>query len=184
MLYRVFPFLPGSDPSAPGGVLHVPRERQGVGRHDSPDRYGALYLSRSPVSAVAERIQAFRGQTIGDADLRLRDGAVLALATFEDDVLGPLVDLDDPAELVARGLRPSRVATRDREATRAIARGLFDEGGTGFTWWSTLEAAWSNVTLFAERAAVMLALAEEPDVLSVNHPVLLSATEAIGVRLS
>lgn len=184
MLYRVFPLIPGTDPSAPGGARHVPRERQGVGRHDSPDRYGALYVSRSPVSAVAERIQAFRGQAIGDADLRLRDGAVLALATFEDGALGALVDLDDPAELVARGLRPSRVATRDREATRTIARGLFDEGHAGFAWWSSLEASWSNVTLFAERAAGMLALAAEPEVLSVRHPALRSAAEAIGVRPS
>ena len=184
MLYRVFPFVPGSDPSQPGGALYVPRERQGVGRHDSPDRYGALYVSRSPMSAVAERIQAFRGQAIGDMDLRLRDGAVLALAAFDDGALDVLVDLDDPAELVARGLRPSRVATRDREATRAVARGLFDEGHAGFAWWSTLEASWTDVTLFAERAAGTLALVGEFDVLSVRHPVLRASAEALGVRLS
>ncbi len=184
MLYRVFPLLPGADPSAPGGALYVPRERQGVGRHDSPDRYGALYVSRSAVSAVAERIQAFRGQAVTDADLRLRDGTTLALASFDDAALGALLDLDDPAELVARGLRPSRVATRDRETTRTIARGLFDEGQVGFGWWSTLEASWSNVTLFAERAARLLALEGEPEALSVRHPVLRSAAETIGVRLS
>lgn len=184
MLYRAFPWLPAAAPSDPGGALHVPRERQGVGRHDSPDRYGALYVSRSAVSAVAERIQAFRGQTVGDPDLGTRDGAILALAAFDDDALGALVDLDDPVELVARGLRPSRVATRDREATRTIARSLFDEGHAGFAWWSTLEASWSNVTLFAERAHGLVTLAGEPEMLSVRHPVLRSAAETTGVRLS
>jgi hypothetical protein len=164
--------------------LHVPRERQGVGRHDSPDLYGALYVSRSAVSAVAVRVQAFRGQTITDADLRLRVGAVLSLAAFEDAALGELVNLDDPAELVARGLRPSRVAARDREATRTIAQGLFHEGHAGFAWWSTLEASWTNVTLFAERAEGALVLEGQPEPLSVRHPVLRSAAELIGVRLS
>ncbi|MEX2372258.1 MAG: RES family NAD+ phosphorylase [Dehalococcoidia bacterium] len=184
MLYRVFPLVPDALPDAPGGALYVARERQGSGRHDHPEHYGALYVSRSPESAVAERIQAFRGQIIGDADLRFASGARLALATFDDETLDPLIDLDDPAELVARGLRPSGVATRDRSATRAIALGLYAEGHAGFAWWSTLESGWSNVTLFAERSSSALALHATPEVLSVAHLVLRRAAEAIGVRLA
>lgn len=183
MLFRVFPFLEDADPQHPGGALYVPRDRQGVGRHDAPERYGALYVSRSRESAVAERIQAFRGQTLTDADLRLVDGRRFALAAIDDDRLDGVVDLDDPHELAERDLRPSRVATRRRDVTQAIARAIFDEGSGGFAWWSTLEASWSNVTLFAERALPGLSLRGEPEILTIDHPALGAAAEAIGVRL-
>jgi hypothetical protein len=75
------------------------------------------------------------------------------------------------------------VATRDRASTRAIALRIFEEGAQGFVWWSTLEASWPNATLFAERAAPHLRLAAEPELLSVQHPTLRAAAEAIGVRL-
>lgn len=183
MLYRVFPLDPDATSTEQGGPLHVPRQNQGTGRHDAPDHYGALYLSRMPESAVAERIQAFRGQTISDTDLRLTTGARLALAALDDTSLDRIVDLDDPRELLARRLRPSAVATRNRPATRGIALGLFDEGVAGFAWWSTLEASWSNVTLFAERTLDHLVPEGKPEVLSVEHPILRRAAEAIGVRL-
>lgn len=183
MLYRVFPMLPGAAPADLGGPLFVPRERQGAGRHDHPDAYGALYVSRLALSAVAERIQAFRGQTLADADLQLVDGSLYALARYDDDDIDGLVDLDDPAELSHRTLRPSMVATRNRTSTRAIARHIFEEGAQGFLWWSTLEASWPNVTLFAERVIPLLRLATEPELLSVRHPEMRRAAEAIGVRL-
>lgn len=161
----------------------MPRERQGAGRHDNPDHYGALYVSRSAESAVAERIQAFRGQMLTDADLGFVGGARLALATFDDADLRGLVDLDDPAELVAREIRPSMVATHDRGVTRAIALRIHAEEAAGFGWWSSLEASWPNVTLFAERAVPRLVLVGEPEVLSARHPVLAAAARALGVRL-
>ena len=166
-----------------GGALYVPRERQGIGRHDNPEHYGALYLTRSPISAVAERIQGFRGHSITDDDLRRRGTDHLALVAFDDGALGPLVDLDDPHELVARALRPSQVATRERATTRAIALDLFTQGHVGLTWWSALEASWTNATLFAERALDRLAVASDPEPLTISHPVLRSAAEAMGVRL-
>lgn len=163
--------------------MYVPRERQGAGRHDNPDQYGALYVSRIAESAIADRIQAFRGQTLTDADLRLIGGARYALATF-DDVHGQIVDLDDPGELVARALRPSKVAMHDRAVTRAWTRGIFDEGVIGFSWWSSLESSWSNVTFFAERAVDRLAIVKSPELLTLAHPALRAAADAIGVRLA
>jgi hypothetical protein len=183
MLYRVFPLIDGAALDRPGGPLYVPRERQGAGRHDQPYAYGALYLSRLALSAVAERIQAFRGQTLTDDDLRFEDGSRYALAVFDEDGIEGLIDLDDPAELSRRTLRPSRVATRQRTGTRALALRIFDEGAPGFVWWSTLEASWPNATLFAERAVPRLRLAAEPEPLSVQHSTLRAAAEAIGVRL-
>lgn len=168
----------------PGGALYVPREWQGDGRHDHPDYYGALYMSRVQESAVAERIQSFRGQTLEDADLRLEGGDAYALAAFDDSALDGIVDLDDPAELARRQLRPSVVATRDRMVTRGIALRIFEEGVQGFGWWSTLESAWPNVTLFAERASAQLTLVGNPEILTVRHPMVRVAAEAIGVQLA
>jgi hypothetical protein len=184
VLYRVFPLIPGAAVGESGGPLHVPRERQGAGRHDHPDAYGALYVSRTAASAIAERIQGFRGQTLANTDLRLADGARYALATFEDALMDPLIDLDDPTELARRRLRPSLVATRNRAVTREIAFRIFQDGSVGFAWWSTLESSWTNVTLFAERAVDRLIVVGEPEPLTVSHPILRSAADAIGVRLS
>lgn len=96
MLYRVFPSSRVS-PLEPGGALFVPRGWQDGGRHDNPDHYGALYLATTPVAAVAERLQALRGQTLGAQDLRRAGGRALTLAQIDDTELGDLVDLDEPA---------------------------------------------------------------------------------------
>lgn len=183
MLYRLFPWDPGSRPTAPGGPLFNPRRQQGSGRHDQPALYGALYLSRSDLSPVAEWLAAFRGQRVGVDDLRRTDGRTLALVAFEDVGLNELVDLDEPAELARRDLRPSRVATHRRPVTQQLARTLFEQGLPGFGWWSTLEASWSNVTLFAERALERLTIAERPHALAVDDPVFRAAAEAVGVEI-
>ena len=182
MLYRVFPFHPDAGLSKAGSALHVPRERQGTGRHDHPDQYGALYVSRVAESAVAERIQRFRGQTLSDADLRLVGGATLALATFDDSAVDRLVDLDDPVQLAGRQLRPSMVATHDRTVTQGIALRIFEEDMLGLIWWSTLEASWANVTLFAERASPLLTPVGI-ELVSVQHSVVRAAAQSIGVLL-
>lgn len=183
MLYRVFPLLPGAAPTEEGGALFVPRSVQGSSRHDDPGRYGALYASRTPDSAVAERVQGYRGRVLSDAYLTRPDGRPHALATIDDSALRDLVDLDDPRELARRNLRPSRVATGDRIVTQALARALFDEGRPGFSWWSTLEASWINVTLFAERAVPLMAIVREPEVLSVRLPVVRRVADRLGIRL-
>lgn len=159
----------------------MPRARQGSGRHDNPDLYGALYAARSPESAIAERVQGFRGQRLTGADLRLADGRPWALGTIDDARLPPLVDLDDPGQLARRRLRPSMVATRDRPGTRGIARGIFAEDVPGFSWWSTLESSWTNVTLFAEVALAHLEVIGDPEPLSIQLPALRSAAEVLGI---
>jgi hypothetical protein len=180
MLFRVFPLGERALPLEPGGALYVPRDRQGAGRHDNPERYGALYASRTAEAAAAERIQAFRGQELDDEDFQMRDGRHWALAALDEDL--ELLDLDDPRELVRRSLRPSRVATRDRAVTQHIAAGVFEEGAAGFTWWSTLEASWMNATLFAERTRERLTV-RTTDLLTTAHPAVRAAADTLGVRL-
>lgn len=97
---------------------------------------------------------------------------------------GPLLGRDDPLRLTERQLRPSQVATRNREATQAIARSLFLEGAVGFSWRSTLEASWSNATLFHERVRAAAYLAKPPEPLRLDMPAVVQAAEELGIRIS
>ena len=159
----------------------MPRLDQGQGRHDNPDVFGTLYLSRVPTSTVAERLLWLRGRTVTD-DALVREGARLSLQLVDEGDL-PLLDLDDPANLAPRRLHPSSVATRNRETTQPIARALYDEDFAGFEWWSTIEASWINVTLFDDRVAGRLTVVGEPDPLTLDHPAVREAAEAVGVLL-
>ncbi len=183
MLYRLFPWDPVAGASSSGGALFNPRAQQGNGRHDNPDLYGALYVARVQVSAVAEWLVGFRGQTLVRDDFARTDGRRWALVGLDDAALRGIVDLDDPVELAARRMRPSRVATRTRSSTQEVAGTLFAEGIPGFGWWSTLEASWPNVTLFAERVLGALRVASGPREIGIDDPAVRAAAAAIGVTL-
>ena len=181
MLYRAFPGTPGAGPTDEGGALFVPRLDQGRGRHDNPDAYGALYLSRAPESPVAEVLRDYVARGIPPRPL-LREGSPIRLAAVDEGDLD-LIDLDDPRSLAARDLRPSGVATHVRKTTQPLARWLYEEGVAGFEWWSTIEASWINVTLFAERAADGLTVVGDPEALTLDHPAVREAADAVGVLL-
>ena len=185
MLFRVYRALDGVAITARGGPLYVPRDRQGAGRHDNPGRYGAFYTARSEVAAVAESIQAFRGRDLNADDLELADGSRLALARLDAAAPVAPVDLDDPAVLVREGWRPSGVASRDRTVTQAMAARVFDSGALGLSWWSTLDAAWTNVTLFAERTLDVgaVTMAGGGEVLSLRHPAVIAAADHLAIPL-
>jgi hypothetical protein len=181
VLYRVFAF-DWTDAAARAEPLAIPRQRQGSGRHDNPDFYTALYVAREPVSAVAEFLQAFRGQTIGAGAFDRSDGRAMTLATLADEALPALVDLDDPATLVQIGRRPSAIATGVRATTQRMALDRFENDAAGLSWWSTLEASWTNVTLFDVRLPAMLEVVEI-DRLHVAHAVVIAAAERLSVGL-
>jgi len=148
-LWRVLPWDPSARSAAPGGPLWFPRPFQGTARHDNPGRYGCLYVTETPVSAIAEALAPFRGTGDLQPEMLSRMGRPLALAQLE--LRGAtLLDLDDPAVLVEADLRPSQVATTSRDVTRTYAARLFDSypDAAGLRWWSTLEASWINATVF------------------------------------
>src|SRR5262245_18261884 len=174
--------LAGAAPSEDGGPLFVARTLQGGGRHDNPSEFAALYTSRSAESAVAERIKLFQGRTLTPDHLVRADGRSYALAALDDGGLDP-IDLDEPRELIKLRLRPSQVATHQRDVTQRIALTIFQEGKVGLGWWSTIEASWPNVTLFSERALELLRLSAEPEPLTVQHPMVVEAAGFLGIRL-
>jgi hypothetical protein len=120
-----------------------------------------MYVSETPVSGVAEALAPFRSTGELAPELLVRGDRPLALAALSLDAEEPLLDLDDGAVLAGEGLLPSMVATRDRALTQGWARELHERHSLalGLRWWSTLEAAWINVTLF-DRAAPALSVAE------------------------
>jgi RES domain-containing protein len=170
VLYRVFPHVRNARPTP----LDVPRDLQGSGRHDNPDDYTAVYLAREPIAAVAERIQAFRGSRLTEGAFARPDGRVLALAEVDDSDWPDLVDLDDPIVLAAEAIRPSRVATGNPAAIRRMALEFFHRGSLGLSWWSTVEASWTNVTVFRERLERPVDIIDV-QVLSPTHPVVREA---------
>ena len=119
---------------------------------------------------------------IGDGAFVRPDGQIRTLASLDDSTLPPLVDLDDPATLVRIGLRPSSVATGVRAATQRLALERFRDEAVGLSWWSTLEATWTNVTLFDVQLPVRPPVLEI-ERLTITHPAVVAGAERISVGL-
>jgi hypothetical protein len=183
ILYRCLAWSERAAPHSPDGPLWFPRPYQGEGRHDNPASYGCLYVSEQPLSCVVEQLARFRGQRLTAALLRRR-GLPLALAELELSDGAELVDLDEPAVLRRERLRPSRVATRERDVTQSQALGLHERHPdvVGLRWWSTFESLWANVTLF-DRAASGLRLASVT-ALDLAADEIAAAAEFLGLRFA
>jgi hypothetical protein len=180
-LWRALPLDRRAKAEEAGGALWFPRLQQGGGRHDNPDLYGCLYVAEDPVSAVAELLAPFRGTGRLLPSMLVRYGRALSLAALDLDDGITVVDLDDPSTLLATGLRPSLVATRQRQVTQRQAAEVYEAhpNAFGLRWWSTLESAWINWTIF-DRAAPSLALAATEE-LTVDHAVVHEAAELLGL---
>jgi hypothetical protein len=183
ILYRCFAWDARAKHADPDGPLWFPRRFQGEGRHDNPDLYGCLYVADRAVSCVVEQLARFRGQRLSPGLLRRR-GLPLGLAALELAEDAELIDLDDPAVLRRERLRPSRVATRQREVTQPQARALHERHTTaaGLGWWSTYESLWRNVTVF-DRAAARLRI-ESVRALALDDPAVVEAAHFFELRLA
>lgn len=163
-----------------GGALWWPRFNQGNSRHDNPQSYACIYASETQLSAVAETLARFRGTAPLDPVMLIRRGRPLAVGALEVADGAEVIDLDHPRVLAEERLRPSRVATREREVTQAYAAKLYERHprAVAWRWWSTLESLWTNVTLL-ERARPKLVGA--PRKLTVRDPVVVEAAEFLGL---
>ncbi|MBA2641934.1 MAG: RES domain-containing protein [Actinobacteria bacterium] len=180
ILHRCFAWSERARPTEPDGPLWFPRIHQGDGRHDNPDVYGCLYVTDREASAVVEQLARFRGQRL-IPELLVRRGLTLGLASIELPDRAQVIDLDDPAVLSAHDLRPSLVATRQRDLTQPQALGIYRQHrfAAGLRWWSVYEALWANVTVF-ERASRRLTLAAVRR-LSLDDPAVLEAAAVLGL---
>lgn len=133
------------DPGAPGHPLHVPEDRQGGSRFDSPGRYVALYAARTRGAAVGEVFGRHERWTPGLIERPTTDGRVRSLAGLDLEP-GVLIDLDDASRLDRLGRRPSDVVRRNRELTQELAHRLWLEHGAseqGLSWWSYWRPEWT-----------------------------------------
>ncbi|HEY7706185.1 MAG TPA: hypothetical protein VH968_03355 [Gaiellaceae bacterium] len=180
ILHRCFAWNERARAGQPDSPLWFPRVFQGDGRHDNPDAYGCLYLTDREASGVVEQLARFRGQRLIEPML-IRRGHPLAIAAIELPDSAELIDLDDPAVLRRRRLRPSLVATRDREITQPQALAAYREtDAAGLRWWSIHESLWANYTIF-DRAVRRLAVREVRR-LSLDDPAVADASEFLGLQ--
>jgi hypothetical protein len=129
---------------------------------------------------VVEALAPFRASGELRDSMLVHSGSRLGLSQIDADI--QVLDLDDPGVLRRERLRPSRVATRQREVTQPWAARLYDAHPDvgALVWWSTLEASWQNVTVF-DRAAGALNLVSTA-VLTLDHPVVREAGDFLGLR--
>jgi hypothetical protein len=144
--------------------------------------FGCLYLADRPLSCVVEQLARFRGQRL-TASLLRRRGLPLALAALELEDDAQLVDLDDPAVLRRERLRPSRVATRERDVTQPQALALYERHpeAAGLRWWSTYESLWANVTIF-DRAKPRLRVVDVRE-LTLDDPAVVEAAARFALQV-
>ena len=182
-LYRVFVWDGNHNEQKLLKALCPLKSMQGVGRHDIPDKTAVIYCSQSSVSAIAEVIQGFRGITLGDGDFKVPQNKMRALCHFVLDDNISLIELNDPIELNKRQLKPSQVVSSNRKVTQNISRSLFDENISGFTWWSTLNSSWENVTLFKKRTIDNISIDGDIIPLNTQLPVLMEAADILRIRI-
>jgi hypothetical protein len=110
----------------------------------------------------------------------VRRGLPLAVAAMELPDNAELIDLDDPAVLRRRRLRPSMVATRDRSLTQPQALTAYRETeAVGLRWWSIFESLWANYTLFDRAVSQLRLQAVRP--LTLDDAVVVEAADYLGL---
>ncbi len=163
-----------------GGPFYVPREFQGQGRHDITDD-GILYASVDAVSSIAENLKRFINLKLKPDHFVLKGDYKLALARFTLEGAN-ILDLREAKEMVRTKTGPVSIATHDREITQALSRAMYQQGVDGFLWWSTLEAKWTNATLFENRIRKKVKL-QQSELLTPALPEVRAAAKALHIQL-
>lgn len=111
---------------------------QGGGRIDNPGNYSVFYSSNAAAGAIAEAFGRFPEWTAaiweGSPSVPTSVRAIARYALADDS---KVCNLDDPAQLLAPGLRPSDIVTRDYTRSRSWAKLVHEQGvWAGVRWWS------------------------------------------------
>ncbi len=87
-----------------------------------------------------------------------------------------VADLDDPRVLVSLRTRPTAVMSRDRNATQALARRIFERRGTdGIRWWSTWPEHRPLMALWRDEAKV-----DHVEDLALDHDAVIAAAGVLA----
>jgi len=173
MPWRVFPWDPAAKPGEPFSARYI-NPSQGAGRFDVRGKL-VVYMAETPVHAVAEKLQRFRGQKIDRKDL-IESGKTLALVECELGRIA-LADLCDPAVLVKHDIGPDVLASRDMTRTQAIAAQLARAGYAGLRWWSALSGDWHTIVVFEGKIDY-----HQPEPLTLSHQAVRDASAALGIQ--
>lgn len=170
----MFPHLASAKPEDPGGALFVPAQQHG-GRIDTPRRQ-VLYLSSTPVGAVAEVFASLAAWTPQMFESPAGPGARRALGRYELADSARILDLDDAETLRALGLRPSEVVSPDRQVTQRWARSVVAQRRwDGARWWSFHDSRWYSYGLWDRRDLRLIGV----DPLSLDHPAVVEAATVL-----
>lgn len=172
-LYRVFPWRPQAGPNEEGHALYTRPSRRS--RIDNPDRYSVLYTSDHPAGAIAEMFAHLWVWSDDMFAVPAMPGARRALVEFE--AAPTLTDLDRPRVLLEQGLRPSTVASSDREVTQQWARRIHEAGSSdGIRWWSVKDARWATIGLWAPVKVDVTSIVP----LDADHPAVREAARVLA----
>ena len=140
---RVFPYDAAAKARDAGHPMFVPP--QGHGRWDNPDLYQAMYVASSPAGAIGERFVSLSHWSLDMLLDPVRPGLERSLAVYRfDEETHPLLDLDNPAELSRRELRPTDVVKHNGPRTQDLAATIFNERRwAGLSWWSMHRPQWT-----------------------------------------
>lgn len=182
LLYRVFPHLDlATSPAEPGHALYVHRP-QSSGRLDNPADFSVWYLAAESSGAIGEVFGDLHEWTEDMFKFPALDGARRCLGTYLIPDTTALLDLDDSYNLYTRGLRPTQVVERNRSATRAWAKRVWDERGpsgercwSGVRWWSYHRPQWRIIGLWGLVPEVV-----QVEALSMSHPAIVDAGQALS----
>ncbi|NLG55917.1 MAG: RES domain-containing protein [Rhodococcus sp.] len=179
LVYRVFPYLASAHEGKPGHPLYSHSPQRG-GRIDHPD-YHVWYVSRLAEAACGESFGNHTTWHDSMLDFPLIPGARRALGVFElpDDLR--ILDLDDPAQLVRLGLRPTQVVTRNLAVTQAWGQRVWsecdphthDRRWDAVSWWSYHRPVWTVLASWRQPDLVRV------DDLDFEHPAMIDAAKTL-----
>jgi hypothetical protein len=185
LLHRVIPHRPEAAPGRPGSPLYR-SPAQGGGRLDNSDRYFVYYFSIESSGAIGEmfgRHPKWTDEMFANIE---GDGGFYSLATYwlPDEIR--LLDLNNAANLHARGMRPTQVVAPNRSATQGWVLAIFDERTSrgerrwdGVELWSRHLPTWRIVGYWGRKEPAVLNV--EP--LAMHHPAVVDAARSLGRNL-
>lgn len=180
LLYRVCPYLSTAKAGQPGHPLYEHTPQRG-GRVDHPEYY-VWYLARSPEAACGEVFGDLHSWDPSMFVVPFLEGGARTLATYRlpDDLR--LLDLDDPKDLLKRGLRPTQIVGRNLAVTKAWGYAVWNESDPhdararrwdAVSWWSYHHPGWPMVASWLRPELVDL------HELQLEHPAIVEAAKTL-----